>query len=201
MAVGATTPASAVTFSGNTAGCFGSSCSPAFAALFDQLGFAGNPFFFGTTTNGPLNVNLGGFAVTNPIIFLGDTDDNYSGQAFNLRVDFSSPTATNPAPATFSASLTGSLNWLTGGNLLIDFSDTPQHFTYAGGSFDFLVNDVVLSTTLRRPGDAEFLIGTISNVSAVPEASTWAMIIMGFAGVGFMGYRRSRKDTAAVEAA
>jgi hypothetical protein len=28
------------------------------------------------------------------------------------------------------------------------------------------------------------------NVSAVPEPSTWAMMILGFAGVGFMAYRR-----------
>ena len=31
-------------------------------------------------------------------------------------------------------------------------------------------------------------------VAAVPEASTWAMMILGFAGVGFIAYRRSRKD-------
>ena len=30
----------------------------------------------------------------------------------------------------------------------------------------------------------------VANVSAVPEPSTWAMLILGFAGVGFMGYRR-----------
>jgi hypothetical protein len=29
------------------------------------------------------------------------------------------------------------------------------------------------------------------NVSAVPEASTWAMMIVGFLGVGFLAYRRS----------
>ena len=29
---------------------------------------------------------------------------------------------------------------------------------------------------------------------SVPEPSTWAMMILGFAGVGFMSYRRSRKD-------
>jgi hypothetical protein len=27
---------------------------------------------------------------------------------------------------------------------------------------------------------------------AVPETSTWAMMILGFAGVGFMAYRRRR---------
>jgi hypothetical protein len=31
--------------------------------------------------------------------------------------------------------------------------------------------------------------GTLS-VSAVPEASTWAMMVLGFASVGFMAYRR-----------
>ena len=28
------------------------------------------------------------------------------------------------------------------------------------------------------------------NVSAVPEPATWAMMILGFLGVGFMAYRR-----------
>jgi hypothetical protein len=30
-------------------------------------------------------------------------------------------------------------------------------------------------------------------VSAVPEPSTWAMMILGFAGIGFMGYRRRNR--------
>jgi hypothetical protein len=29
--------------------------------------------------------------------------------------------------------------------------------------------------------------------SAVPEPSTWAMMVLGFAGVGFMAYRRKSK--------
>jgi hypothetical protein len=36
--------------------------------------------------------------------------------------------------------------------------------------------------------------------SAVPEPSTWAMMILGFAGIGFMAYRRSRKSTLAFTA-
>ena len=31
------------------------------------------------------------------------------------------------------------------------------------------------------------------SVAAVPEPSTWAMVILGFAGVGFMKYRRKNK--------
>jgi hypothetical protein len=33
------------------------------------------------------------------------------------------------------------------------------------------------------------------SVSAVPEASTWAMMILGFLGIGFIGYRRKSSDT------
>jgi hypothetical protein len=42
--------------------------------------------------------------------------------------------------------------------------------------------------TLYRPGDTGQL-----TVAAVPEASTWAMMLLGFAGVGFMAYRRKAK--------
>ena len=47
------------------------------------------------------------------------------------------------------------------------------------GSFDNYVNynDPLVS-------------GSISSISAVPEPSTWAMMILGFAGIGFMAYRR-----------
>jgi hypothetical protein len=34
---------------------------------------------------------------------------------------------------------------------------------------------------------------TFSTVADVPEPSTWAMMILGFAGVGFMAYRRKSK--------
>jgi hypothetical protein len=30
-------------------------------------------------------------------------------------------------------------------------------------------------------------------VAAVPETSTWAMMLLGFAGVGYMAYRRKSK--------
>jgi probable HAF family extracellular repeat protein len=33
---------------------------------------------------------------------------------------------------------------------------------------------------------------------AVPEPTTWAMMLIGFAGLGFLGYRRAREQRAAV---
>jgi hypothetical protein len=38
--------------------------------------------------------------------------------------------------------------------------------------------------------------GCSIGVGAVPEPSTWAMMILGFAGVGFMAYRRKRNGDA-----
>jgi hypothetical protein len=52
----------------------------------------------------------------------------------------------------------------------------PMFSTDAGGSFIF-------SPGVFSPGIA----------GAVPEPSTWAMMILGFAGVGFMAYRRKSK--------
>ena len=39
---------------------------------------------------------------------------------------------------------------------------------------------------------------SLQGVSDVPEPATWAMMILGFAGVGFMAYRRSRKSKSAL---
>ena len=44
---------------------------------------------------------------------------------------------------------------------------------------------MVLTTSPVDPG--------IGSVIAVPEASTWAMMLLGFAGLGYAGWRGSRK--------
>jgi hypothetical protein len=38
----------------------------------------------------------------------------------------------------------------------------------------------------------EFAIDNIK-VNSVPELSTWAMMLLGFSGLGFAGYRQSKK--------
>ena len=35
--------------------------------------------------------------------------------------------------------------------------------------------------------------GLFGSIRAVPEPSTWAMLILGFASIGFMAYRRRNK--------
>jgi len=46
-----------------------------------------------------------------------------------------------------------------------------------------------------NPNGDPFL-AAVTAVSGVPEPSTWAMLLLGFAGVGFAGYRASRKSAA-----
>ena len=60
------------------------------------------------------------------------------------------------------------------------------------------------SETLSFLGATNVCSGTcgneITNVSilAVPEPSTWAMMLLGFAGLGFASYRASRKSPASL---
>ena len=49
-----------------------------------------------------------------------------------------------------------------------------------------------LATTQDFPSPNGYGAGTLS-VSAVPEPSTWAMMLLGFCGLGFMAYRRNAK--------
>jgi PEP-CTERM motif len=57
----------------------------------------------------------------------------------------------------------------------------PTGFASASGQFNFPNTDI---TSTFQPG--------------VPEPSTWAMMLVGFAGLGFAGYRASRKSVASV---
>jgi hypothetical protein len=39
---------------------------------------------------------------------------------------------------------------------------------------------------------------TVGAASVVPEPSTWAMMVLGFAGLGYAGFRRPKKNTMAL---
>ena len=78
-----------------------------------------------------------------------------------------------------------------GGNLInINLATNDPAFLALGGGFVF----GQIGFVYDGPG-VEGGLGVIS-VAAVPEASTWAMMILGFAGVGFMAYRRRNHGAA-----
>jgi hypothetical protein len=61
----------------------------------------------------------------------------------------------------------------------------------AVGTIDFTGFDPTAATfVLSAQGDNIDSFSAVANVAAVPEPSTWAMMILGFAGISFMAYRR-----------
>jgi hypothetical protein len=64
----------------------------------------------------------------------------------------------------------------------------------------FGVTDLAPFTTVLVSSGTEALylndVAFGAAVSAIPEPSTWAMMILGFAGIGFLSYRRSRRSAA-----
>jgi hypothetical protein len=74
-----------------------------------------------------------------------------------------------------------------------------QSFSHSNSNSSLSINgdcsyctppDISLSALIRITYDY-----TPTAIAAVPEPSTWAMMILGFAGVGFMAYRRKNKPS------
>jgi hypothetical protein len=67
-----------------------------------------------------------------------------------------------------------------------------------GYYFNLLYSDRIVSTddiTLTQFYDIDTAGNFATTAGTVPEASTWAMMLLGFAALGFLGYRNSRKAT------
>ncbi len=183
-----------VFFEGSTQGCFGTGCSNfgSTAAINNStnkatLSFNGTADFSATVADGGTSlVTLGTFSLT------GLDGKHFGGDAFTLEVLFSLPTGSTN---TFTANLTGNL---TSGNG-INFNNTPLNYSWSGGTFTFEVFDV----TNMAVGGTSQLTGEIhlTSVAPVPEPGTWAMMIVGFAGVGFVAYRRRRDGGASLRVA
>jgi hypothetical protein len=60
------------------------------------------------------------------------------------------------------------------------------HFTVTSGFLSFTDTD-----PSNQQGN---LIDDVTVTTGVPEPSTWAMMILGFMGVGFMAYRRKDRS-------
>jgi hypothetical protein len=164
-------PASAAVYSYNELGCFGSSCTLSTSANDGSLTFnhqAENNVPAGT-------VDLGTFTLAN-----GST--NFNGDSFSLDVTFTSPLN---GTDTFSATLSGTTTGNHGGPVVVNFDNTAFNF----GSFTLEVNDITLTAGVGTPQE---ITGSIT--AAVPEPSTWAMMILGFCGLGFMAYRKQGRS-------
>ena len=171
----------------------GLAASPASAAIIADLGV--NP----TSAQGAFSNTVGGTTF----------DDQYTFQLVGGPLFLTIASATNvfPNPTDFITGFTGSVF---------------QQVGEIGGGDDILVIGPVAATAncgancqgfggsaLLGPGNYYLDIagtgggtsgygGNLSatQIGAVPEPATWAMMLLGFAGVGFMAYRRRNQNTA-----
>jgi hypothetical protein len=86
-----------------------------------------------------------------------------------------------------------------GSNAIFSLQDLKFHFLGAFGasSYSPVAVEIIADGSDAHVGGFDILNGSI--LAAVPEPSTWAMMILGFCGLGFMAYRR--KDKLALSAA
>jgi hypothetical protein len=87
-------------------------------------------------------------------------------------------------------------DWTTQGTATGDyqFNSVAAGFSAPTFTYDPGTNTTTVFTdNLVYTGGSVALNFTLFGGSAVPETSTWAMMLLGFAGLGFAGYRTSRK--------
>jgi PEP-CTERM motif len=168
------------------------------------------------TIFGSLKLTDTAFGVDFDVKVLNGSAFNFNGNAFN---DFNFSLDKTVTAADFS-NLTAGYSPGTGGHqdgfgvFLNDVDHTQGGtstndivFTVKGINFsDFIKStggspDVFFTIDVRGPngntgliGDSDLSISTTS-VAPVPEPSTWAMMILGFMGVGFLAYRRRNTTT------
>ena len=87
----------------------------------------------------------------------------------------------------------------SGSNPLVRFtSGTLNDITYAGVAADgdslMMTSDFVFFIVTSRTQEIGSFTATLA--PAVPEPSTWAMMILGFCGLGFMAHRRKQNGAA-----
>jgi hypothetical protein len=134
----------------------------------------------------------------------GDASGLSPGDAVSISptdIDFATVSATDPVTKSWTGtngSFTETLTTVTSVDRTSPNSITwDLTGTVTGGAFhDVPVSMIIDATQSGGPGNVISVSG--SNFSAIPEPSTWVMMLLGFAGLGYVAVRRSAKDPSAL---
>ena len=152
-----------------------------------------------------------------PVLLTSGTNPGLNAQPFNDTTGYAS-VGTIVTPASDALTLpAGPINYI---GLYWGSIDTYNAITIADGTGTHTVDSAHFSVLNPANGDQGLFGSAYVNIfdssniisvafssdkkafefdnltlAAVPEASTWAMMILGFLGLGFLGYRRSSKSS------
>jgi hypothetical protein len=143
------------------------------------------PYYFASTGGGHITV---GFNLDTTITAADITFGANDGNTFDFETNKSPPpgrlgTYDFALQGNFNGTnshFTGPLTFHIAGVTVADFTQNVAGY-YAAADFGVKGGDFT--------GEAG---GKIATIVGTPEASTWAMMLLGFAGLGFAGYRRAR---------
>ncbi len=183
------TPASAAWVAGNSTLTFNDS-DPGLVVYANPIAFSGS-------------LPTVGSSFTTQVMSIGTNESTINlledlvPYDFTALFTFASPFGAGSQLATGTTSGTFSLNPLNGCNIYfaggcgqLSWSSNPMIVDFdGGGQFSLSLSNATFGT----PGQAG-VNGTFTLLAAVPEPSTWAMLILGFGAVGFMMRSRRRQN-------
>lgn len=116
-----------------------------------------------------------------------------TGTAYTVSYDIYAPAngTSNPFDALLQSDTDGNLSPVfTAKTLGAGWVNYSAAFVASAGPYSFNLNYTPLGVT-----GADFVVDNIGITANVPEPATWAMMIMGFMGIGFLAYRRRATPT------
>ncbi|WP_196232408.1 PEPxxWA-CTERM sorting domain-containing protein [Bradyrhizobium japonicum] len=149
-----------------------------------------------TNANGQAKITAFNVAFDDLSFVPAGTVTGYSAVLFNIQAP---KLDKNEAPTTVSFSFNnGAYGDLTLGNNVYDFvlKDGGSNFFLATVADGSVITQGSLITSRNIDAFEQVRVDIAAPVTAVPEPSTWAMMILGFAGVGFLAYRRRSQAAA-----
>jgi hypothetical protein len=145
---------------------------------FEDGGTASGTFATDSTTGAVTSFNI---VTTTVGSFAGTTYDSSTYSAFD---NFFSPNSFAIAAGTLpyiNLAFLNALNSAGTNPLLVSSQLPPEEVAFECG------DNICEASRFASAGSA------IGVVEAIPEPSTWAMLILGFAGLGFLSYRRRKR--------
>lgn len=122
------------------------------------------------------------------------------GQQYTVRFLIAGNPDGPPTTKTINVGVNGldqTFNFVLGAATKESMNWTPASFSFIADNASETLQFTSLGCSDGREGVCSFgaAIDDVSVTSGIPELSTWGMMLLGFAGIGFVAYRRARKTS------